>query len=95
MLLDSLPGTGRSGRTLRLRTWPGPSRSSISGVAKILDAQSMTQTGTFEGTLYTCSPEYLSGKVKAGCGMDYYALGVVLYEMLYRRQATAGDGSVG
>jgi len=94
MLLDSLPGTGRSGRTLRLQDLARSIKILDFGVAKILDAQSMTQTGTFEGTLYYLPPEYLSGKVKAGCGMDYYALGVVLYEMLTGAKPYRGDGSV-
>ena len=49
------------------------------GVAKILDNQELTQTGSMIGTLMYISPEQISGK-EADFRSDIYTLGITLFE---------------
>ena len=51
------------------------------GIARSLDVDGMTQTGTVLGTSNYIAPEQASGQ-PVGTQSDVYALGVVLYEML-------------
>ncbi len=48
------------------------------GIARALDASSLTQTGTIVGTVRYMSPEQLSGQI-ATPASDLYALGIVAY----------------
>ena len=51
------------------------------GIARSLDVDGMTQTGTVLGTSNYIAPEQASGQ-RVDAQTDVYALGVVLYEML-------------
>src|SRR4029079_16017586 len=51
------------------------------GIARSLDVDGMTQTGTVLGTSNYIAPEQASGQ-PVDTQSDVYALGVVLYEML-------------
>jgi serine/threonine-protein kinase len=51
------------------------------GIARSLDVDGMTQTGTVLGTSNYIAPEQASGQ-RVDAHTDVYALGVVLYEML-------------
>jgi serine/threonine-protein kinase len=59
------------------------------GVAR-LEASTMTGTGTTVGTLSYMSPEQVMGKPADGRA-DFFALGVILYELLAGRKPFAGD----
>jgi serine/threonine protein kinase/pimeloyl-ACP methyl ester carboxylesterase len=53
------------------------------GVARMLEEQSKTLTGSFIGTPYYMSPEQISGATdKINHRTDIYSLGVTLYELL-------------
>jgi len=52
------------------------------GIAKTLDAKSLTMADDFIGTPHYMSPEQCSGEVHISRQTDVYALGVVLFEML-------------
>lgn len=51
------------------------------GLARIAEQKSLTQTGTLAGTLCYMAPEYVMGEKVRDKALDFYALGVVLYEM--------------
>ena len=51
------------------------------GIAKALDASTLTASGSMIGTPYYMSPEQCSGK-KVGPAADQYSLGVMAYQML-------------
>jgi len=55
------------------------------GLAKAMDQDHVTQTGTMAGTLPYMAPEQFSGQVDARS--DIYSLGLTLYEMLTLRPA--------
>ena len=59
------------------------------GVAR-LEASTMTGPGTTIGTLSYMSPEQVMGKTADGRA-DFFALGVILYELLTGRKPFAGD----
>lgn len=52
------------------------------GLARFTDSRSLTQNALMEGTLAYCPPENLLGQKIRSETADFYALGVVLYEML-------------
>jgi tRNA A-37 threonylcarbamoyl transferase component Bud32 len=66
----------RSGRATR-----APCKLTDFGVARVIDAESLTLTGDVIGTLNYMSPEQAAG-LEAGEGSDLYALALVLYEAL-------------
>lgn len=52
------------------------------GLSKIIDYSSITQTGVPVGSFFYMSPEQVKGEKPLKCGSDFYAMGVVLYELL-------------
>lgn len=63
------------------------------GIARTLDATSLTRTGTVLGSAPYLAPEQVRGEA-AGPASDQYALGVVLYEMLAGRPPFAGEAPI-
>jgi predicted Ser/Thr protein kinase len=55
------------------------------GLAKILDAATLTRTSLLAGTLQYIPPEHLFGKKVRDPDYDFYALGVIAYELLTGR----------
>ena len=68
-----------------LLTAEGEPKITDFGLAKKLDAQGQTQTGTIMGTPSYMAPEQASGSKDVGPAADVYALGVILYELLTGR----------
>ncbi|HWA57957.1 MAG TPA: serine/threonine-protein kinase [Gemmatimonadales bacterium] len=60
------------------------------GIAKPMQADSMTATGSMIGTPYYMSPEQCGGKPVTGAS-DQYSLGVVAYQMITGRRPFAGE----
>jgi len=52
------------------------------GIAKILGASKLTQTGTAAGSLPYMSPEQIRGKKEIDSRTDIYSLGITLYQMI-------------
>ncbi|MHC4675421.1 MAG: protein kinase domain-containing protein, partial [Planctomycetota bacterium] len=62
------------------------------GVARILEDQGITMTGSFVGTPHYMSPEQITGRRdKLDRRTDIYSLGVTLYELLTLELPFAGD----
>jgi serine/threonine protein kinase len=60
------------------------------GLARILDAERLTMTGEIVGTPYAMAPEQIEGRPDLGPGVDLWALGVLLYELLTKTQPFKG-----
>lgn len=69
----------------------GRARLADFGIARLVDATRLTQTGQTVGTLAYMAPEQLTGDA-VGPPADIYALGLVLLEALSGRRAFAGAG---
>ena len=52
------------------------------GIARLLDEDAITATGPSQMTLRYAAPEQVQGTAGSGVGVDIYALGVLLYELL-------------
>ncbi len=52
------------------------------GIARLLDEDAITATGPSQMTLRYAAPEQVHGERGGGIGVDIYALGVLLYELL-------------
>ncbi len=63
------------------------------GIAKAIDADDLTRTGTVMGTARYLAPEQVNGK-PADARTDVYALGLLLYEMLCGKPPFNGDTDV-
>ncbi len=63
------------------------------GIARTLDATSLTRTGTVMGSAQYLSPEQARGD-HAGPASDLYALGIMLFEMLAGRVPFDGEAPV-
>ncbi len=63
------------------------------GIAKALDANTLTATGSIIGTPYYMSPEQCKGK-RVGPAADQYSLAVMAYQMLGGHVPFTGDSAV-
>jgi serine/threonine protein kinase len=63
------------------------------GIAKALDANTLTASGSIIGTPYYMSPEQCKGK-RVGPGADQYSLAVMTYQMLGGHVPFTGDSAV-
>ncbi|MCB9639609.1 MAG: protein kinase [Myxococcales bacterium] len=61
------------------------------GIAKILDGEGPTQTGSILGTLHYLAPEQLHDSKHVDRRSDIYALGVILYRLASGRLPFQGD----
>ncbi len=52
------------------------------GLARLSDATTLTRTGLIAGTIMYVPPENLGGKKQAPFSVDYYAVGIMVYEMV-------------
>jgi len=60
------------------------------GIAKVMESDALTVSGTMIGTPFYMSPEQCAGKPVSGLS-DQYSLGVVAYEMLTGHPPFSGD----
>ena len=65
------------------------------GIAKVAEAQGLTQTGATIGTPSYMSPEQCAAKRELTGASDQYSLGIVAYEMLASRLPFIADTTVG
>jgi len=63
------------------------------GIAKAMDANTLTASGSIIGTPYYMSPEQCKGK-RVGPGADQYSLAVMTYQMLGGHLPFTGDSAV-
>jgi eukaryotic-like serine/threonine-protein kinase len=61
-----------------------------SGITQLVTERPLTSAGTLLGTLHYMAPEQLQG-AQADTRTDVFGFGCVLYEMITRRHAIAGD----
>ncbi len=52
------------------------------GLARLTGATTLTRTGLVAGTIMYVPPESLGGSKYAGSSVDYYAVGIMVYEMV-------------
>ncbi len=64
------------------------------GIARAVDSQTVTQTAAVLGTAAYLSPEQAQGAA-VDARSDVYSLGIVLFELLTKRQPFQGDSAVG
>jgi serine/threonine protein kinase len=62
------------------------------GLARMMDSAQHTRTGLLTGTVDYLSPEYLRGEGLAEASLDFYAIGIVFYELLTGRTPHAREG---
>lgn len=62
------------------------------GLAKVFGNESITHTGVLAGTLAYLPPEYIQGTETVDASLDYYAVGMILYECLTGVNPYFGDG---
>lgn len=60
------------------------------GLAKAVGFETITRSGVLAGTIAYLPPECVSGKETASGHVDFYALGIILYEMLIGQNPYAG-----
>lgn len=72
----------------------GRARLTDFGVAKVLDGTQLTHTGTQLGTPQYMAPEQVRGRRSMGPGVDVYATGILLYELLTGRPPFRGQDPV-
>jgi WD40 repeat protein len=73
------------GKSVRLESLTYVPKITDFGLAKKLDEQGQTQTGSIMGTPSYMAPEQASGSKDLGPAVDVYALGAILYECLTGR----------
>jgi len=64
------------------------------GVAKLTTLSTMTKTGLVQGTLLYQPPEVFDGKTKVQPYFDFYAVGIILYEMLSKQVPFNGENQM-
>ncbi len=64
---------GAIGRSIRLLDF---------GLAKVVGFESITRSGVLAGTISYLPPECISGTSNIDSSVDYYALGIILYELV-------------
>jgi serine/threonine protein kinase len=75
-----------------LLTADGTPKITDFGLAKLLDADTLTQSNAIMGTANYMAPEQAEGKSKeAGPATDVYGLGAILYELLIGRPPFRGE----
>jgi ligand-binding sensor domain-containing protein/tRNA A-37 threonylcarbamoyl transferase component Bud32 len=61
------------------------------GVAKLTTLSTLTKTGMVQGTFLYQPPETFDGKTKVQPYFDFYAIGIILYEMLCKKIPFKGE----
>lgn len=61
------------------------------GLARMVGATTLTRTGLLAGTVHYVPPEALGGERRNEPSVDFYAVGIILYEMLTGLKPYTGD----